>query len=142
QAKLLFKTFTTTLLQGIGDAIQDGARVLNMSLGVLSNQVGQEDFKRFQNDLIAIVDENPEVFFVVAAGNEGEILDGEKKMSLPYYIPRKNVICLGALDERVNPTEFSNIILKDDISMVFAWGDEVLSTIPSNFCPEDFPLMD
>lgn len=140
QANLLFRTFTTTLLQGIGDAIQDGARVLNMSLGVLSNQVDAKEFKKFQEDLISIADENPEVFFVVAAGNEGEVLDVEKMMSLPCYIPRKNVICVSALDKNLNPTDFSNTIPHNEVVSIFAWGEDIISTIPTNFCPEEFSL--
>lgn len=140
KATLLFKTFTATLLQGIGDAIQDGARVLNMSLGVLSNQVDADDYQKFQKDLIAIADENPEIFFVVSAGNEGEVLDGKKKISLPCYIPRKNVICVSALDKNSRPADFSNTIIGDEVSTIFAWGEDIISTIPTKFCPEEFTL--
>src|SRR5690606_11179138 len=55
----------------------------------------------------------------------------------PCYIPRKNVICVSALDKNLDPADFSNILTKNDVTTIYAWGDEILSTVPTNLCSYD-----
>lgn len=130
--------FISVLLDGLEKAIKDGAQVINMSLGLNFDEKDAEKdkeiFENFKKSLTQIVENNPDVIFVVAAGNDGKWVDGTKVSILPCFIPRSNVICVSALSEDMNPATFSNIIKNYEMTTIFAWGHQILSTYPSNSC--------
>jgi subtilisin family serine protease len=134
----VLEQFSSTLIAGLNKAINDGATVINMSLGVSVENTDEENklnfFKKFNNDLTELVTSNPNIMFIVAAGNDGKWIDGTTILELPCFIPKKNVICVGALTEDMEPTYFTNIVKSDEVTTIFTWGNEILSTFPSNSC--------
>lgn len=109
-----------------------------MSLGLGSNKDAKDldktFFKDFQQRLINVAESNPEVLFIVAAGNDGKWIDGSSVSGLPCFVPRKNVICVSALSEDMTPTTFTNIVLSNEVTTIYAWGEKILSAFPSNSC--------
>jgi subtilisin family serine protease len=130
--------FSSVLLQGLERAISEGAQVINMSLGMTfednDSESNKQMFEKFKSDLTQLVEAHPEVIFVVAAGNDGKWVDGTKVSILPCFIPKSNVICVSALTEDLNPATFSNIIKNEQMTTIFAWGHNILSTVPTNSC--------
>jgi len=130
--------FSKVLVTSLEYAIADGAQVVNMSLGMTFDKKDEERskeiFESFRNDLTQVIEKYPEVIFVVAAGNDGKWIDGTNLTVLPCLIPRSNVICVSALTEKMDPATFSNIVNHKDMTTIFAWGQDVLSTFPSKSC--------
>lgn len=141
EPNLMMKRFTGVLLEGLSKAIADGSRVINMSLGLGTTKDAKDVDKAFsldlQNKLIDLADTNPQVVFVVAAGNDGKWIDGRSSIGLPCFVPRKNVICVSALSEDLTPTTFTNIVLSDEVTTIYAWGEKILSTVPTGTCSSD-----
>lgn len=109
-----------TIIEGIIQAADEGADVISMSLGGITNQEREKvynDAVKYANDKGAIV--------VVAAGNAN--LDGKR------YSPAnaENVITVTSINEKGEKSGFSNHVqnLKMGIS---APGERILSTTPSN----------
>jgi len=109
-----------TIIEGIIQAADEGADVISMSLGGITNQEREKaynDAVRYANNKGAIV--------VVAAGNAN--LDGKR------YSPAnaENVITVTSVNEKSEKSGFSNHVqnLKMGIS---APGERILSTTPSN----------
>ncbi|HXH74749.1 MAG TPA: S8 family serine peptidase [Bacteriovoracaceae bacterium] len=138
------RNFGDILIKGLNQAIADGATVINMSLGVSmkesDGEMKKSFFDDFKKNLVNVVNANPEVIFVVAAGNDGQWIDGTSVSTLPCFIPKKNVICVSALTAGMELASFSNIIKNAEITTIFAWGDEILSTVPGSSCSS--PLLD
>lgn len=108
------------IIAGIIKAADDGADVISMSLGSITNQSREKaynDAVRYANHKGAIV--------VVAAGNAN--LDGLR------YSPAntENVITVTSINERNEKSGFSNHV--QNLSMgLAAPGERILSTTPSN----------
>jgi subtilisin family serine protease len=104
------------VVAGILYAVQNGARIVNMSLGRLGAA------SQTERDVIAI---SAGVLFVVAAGNDGVNVDTAG--SYPCVYPLANIVCVGATNANDQLTGFSNFGNGVDIA---APGANVLSTYP------------
>jgi subtilisin family serine protease len=117
----------------VSDAIQaydyageHGIRIVNASLsgaGALNSEY--QAIKR-----------NPDVLFVVAAGNGGDDGVGDDNDSpadanYPCAYDLPNILCVGASDQNDEPAPFSNF--GDETVDVFAPGVSIKSTIPGGF---------
>jgi thermitase len=89
---------TATIIQGIGFAVTNGARVINMSLGG-----GGADAAYF--DAISQAQAS-DVVVVAAAGNE--TTNVEVFPSFPCSFTHANVLCVAALDQNYALASFSN----------------------------------
>ena len=86
------------ILDAIGYAGANGARVVNMSFG-------SPVFSQAEQDAI---DAYPQTLFVAAAGNDGLNLDAPGVNSYPCETPVANVICVAATDQIDALPSFSN----------------------------------
>jgi subtilisin family serine protease len=103
-------------------AADEGARVVNASLGGSG-----------ATPLVAdVVDDNPNVLYVVAAGNGGDDGVGDNNDAAPFYpcdIPALNLVCVAATNQFDQLTDFSNYGATNvDLA---APGFNVFSTIPA-----------
>jgi thermitase len=109
-----------TIIDGIIKAVDEGADVISMSLGGITNQEREKaynDAVRYANAKGCIV--------VVAAGNAN--LDGKR------YSPAntQNVITVASVNEKNEKSGFSNSV--QNLTMgISAPGEKILSTTPSN----------
>jgi len=98
---------TSAIIQGVEFASDNGAKVINMSLG------GEGPFDQLMFDAITYA-RNRDVVVVVAAGNDGTDNDGGGVDGNPGTIPQPcnlspdNLICVAALDQSYNLASFSN----------------------------------
>ena len=93
-----------------------GLRVVNASLG------GEADL----DDLLQpIFDAHPGTLYVVAAGNNGQDLDGGGLFT-PCQVPSANVVCVGASDQNDERASFSNY--GGTSADLFAPGVSIVST--------------
>ncbi|XDD48562.1 S8 family serine peptidase [Leptospira sp. WS39.C2] len=88
-----------SVANGIYFAVRNGAKVINMSLGGSS-------FSTAINNAIEFARTN-DVLVVVAAGNDGENLNGTGA-SYPCENTNANLICIAALDQKHALADFSN----------------------------------
>jgi len=102
------------ILEGMYWAIDNGANVLSMSLG------SQSTIPEFEKAIKYAM--SKKVFMIVAAGNEGPNLN---TVGWPGRYP--DVVAVGAVDSRLNITNFSSRGPEVDI---VAPGDQILSTYP------------
>lgn len=109
------KVMTDIIADGIRYALENGADVINMSLG----WPGILETPKIKRSIEVAIDRN--VPIVVAAGNNNK--------EIPTYpCTSKGVICVGAHDNRGIVTEFSNFGGKVDI---LAPGEFIVSTYPT-----------
>lgn len=98
-------------------AIDHGVRVVNGSFGGSYPSLGME----------AIIDANPQVLFVFAAGNDSA--DHQNDAMYPCDFPAPNIICVAATDENDVLAGYSDYGYESvDLA---APGSAVLSSIPS-----------
>lgn len=132
------------IAKSVERAAAANAKVVNMSLGVeFQKATPEEDTKdsaetykkhmKYKQIVADAILAHPEITFVVAAGNDGRWRDGDNQDGFPCGIASGNVLCVGALRENGDITEFSNIALKGT-AIVFALGKNVISTLPYNMC--------
>jgi subtilisin family serine protease len=119
----------------INQAVKDGAKVVNLSLGagIPESQDANGAFVAMVAQLQKIIKANPQTVFVAAAGNDGSWLDGERRLGYPCGVKAENLICVGALDDQERLTEFTNVPLVEG-AVVYTLGKDVLSTMPTNMC--------
>ncbi len=91
------------IIQGIDYAVQNGAKVLNMSLGGGGDANGNPDPAYAAAITRA---QAADVVVVVAAGNDGA--DNQATPVYPCNFPNPNLICVAALDQRFGMANFSN----------------------------------
>lgn len=109
-----------TIIQGIISAVEQGADVINLSLGGRSTDKSQKAY----NEAIQLATNN-NVIVVVAAGNSAS--------DAKFYSPAnaKGVIAVGAIDQNLNRANFSNSL--ENLEMgISAPGVDILSCFPSN----------
>lgn len=131
---------TINIILAIQKAIQDGARVINLSLGMTITkdlEKASPQAYQFQLARIAAVKEmaqkNPNVAFVAATGNEGTWLDDRARLGMPCGIEAQNILCVGATDQEGGLASFSNVVLAE-VPFILATGEEIMSLFPTQFC--------
>ncbi len=137
--------FLDQLIEASERAIQDGARVINMSLGQIvdkkypTGKIFDVDTKahlkraeRFRQLALA----HPHVAFVVAAGNDGRWIDQNARVGMPCGADAPNIVCVGAVDSEGDIANFSNILLSEG-TFILGYGVDVLSTMPTEMCLSD-----
>ncbi len=106
----------STVISGINWAFRNGAEVINMSWGMSNTNI------TLRNLINRIMDEDPTIVFVAAAGNEGT-----NSVAFPANIP--GVISVGATginDAKASYTNYGNLL---DIC---APGNGIVSTTPQD----------
>lgn len=145
----MLEHFVSSLGQALRLAVKDGAKIVNLSLGMKPNEAclkeGFESEKcpeaerKIHAELKQIVLSSPNVVFVTAAGNSGEMI--LKNGLLPCGFEAPNLVCVGALDSRQSLADFSNLALQHK-NFILAPGVEILSLMPTNVCrSESFPKL-
>jgi len=104
------------VLDGYAYAAGEGADVINASLGGNGQSRTEADY----------FNSNPNVLFVVAAGNDGADVDAAPQF--PCNQPQENVVCVAASDQSERLAGFSNYG-RDNVDLA-APGDRILSTYP------------
>jgi subtilisin family serine protease len=111
---------TSTIIQGIQFAVDNGAKVINMSLGF------EGVFDLAFSNAITYARDN-DVVVVVAAGNSGT--DNNLTSFYPCNFTHANLICVAALDQDYSLASFSNYgATSVDVG---APGVEIFSTVPA-----------
>ncbi|MGB3652562.1 MAG: S8 family peptidase [Rivularia sp. (in: cyanobacteria)] len=109
----------TAVADGIYYAVDNGADVINLSLGGSFPSPGVEEAVKYASDRGITV--------VMAAGNSG----GEMPLYPASYADRYG-IAVGAIDEDKNLANFSNRAGSDPLTYVTAPGVDIYSTLPDN----------
>jgi len=91
---------TSTIVSGIGYAVANGAKIINMSLG------GNGYDPTFDNAISSL--QTSGVLAVVAAGNSGWNNDSGATPTYPCNFTQSNLICVAALDQNFAHASFSN----------------------------------
>jgi subtilisin family serine protease len=108
------------IIDGINFAVDNGAKVINMSLG-------GGDFGQLESDAITYA-LNHNVLVVAAAGNDGTNNDGGSTPIYPCNYIQDNVVCVAALTQNYSLASFSNYgSLNVDVG---APGVNIVSTWP------------
>ena len=124
---------SASVVSGLSFAIDNGAKVVNMSLGgPIFDQAFSDEITRAQAMGVIVV---------AAAGNGGAdgFGDNNDNPATPQYpcnFPQDNVICVTALDQTFNITAFSNLG-KTNVD-VGAPGVNVLSAWPGTTIQDNF----
>lgn len=128
------------ILRAIDKAIKDGARVINLSLGMVITkdmETHAPEMYKVMVERIRLVKEmaqkNPQIAFVAATGNEGAWLDDRARLGMPCGVEATNILCVGAIDQEGGLASFSNIVLPD-YPFILASGEGILSLYPTQFC--------
>jgi len=131
------------ILKASQQAINDGARVINMSLGIPGDKPTDDTKKDAMNEyenqkkrvekLRKLALANPNVVFVVAAGNDGKWIDEKTRMGLPCGVQAPNILCVGALDKNGDIANFSNILVSEG-AFIMTLGVDIVSTVPTKMC--------
>jgi subtilisin family serine protease len=90
--------FTTNIIQGIDYAINNGAKIINMSLGGGANDPAMS--------AAVTRAQNANVLVVVAAGNQAT--NNDATPSYPCSFSQANLLCVAALDQKYALATFSN----------------------------------
>ncbi|VAW79525.1 hypothetical protein MNBD_GAMMA12-1213 [hydrothermal vent metagenome] len=116
---------TSSIAEGIKYASANGAKVINMSLGV---KIGPQ-FTVADVEILSVAMDDARtagVVVVIAAGNDNT--DNDLTPVYPCNLPHDNIICVAAMDQNRALAEFSNDG-KTSVDVV-APGTNVLSTLP------------
>lgn len=134
--------FIDQVIEGSHRAIQDGARVLNMSLGMIverdyndaqKSNLSETQHKARLQKLREFALAHPNIVIVVAAGNDGKWLNQDARIGLPCGTQAPNIICVGATEENGNLASFSNLLLTEG-AFILGYGVNVVSTMPESMC--------
>ncbi|EPG73282.1 peptidase, S8/S53 family [Leptospira fainei serovar Hurstbridge str. BUT 6] len=117
---------TTNIIKGINFAVNNGAKVINMSLG--GPGYSSSFYTAIQNAL------NHDVVVVVAAGNSGLDHASGSNASYPCDFNLSNLVCVAALDQNFSISNFSdfNTSASGSTVAVGAPGTNIMSTWPGN----------
>ncbi|MEH1847081.1 MAG: S8 family peptidase [Nostoc sp.] len=108
-----------SISKGIRYAVDNGANVINLSLGGTSSNRTLESAIDYASSKGVIV--------VMAAGN-----DGDSSPEYPARYAYKSGIAVGAVDKNNNMPDFSNRSGTNEIAYVTAPGVKVYSSVPNN----------
>jgi subtilisin family serine protease len=109
----------TSVAKGIRYAVDNGANVINLSLGGGSSNLTLQSAINYASSKGVIV--------VMAAGN-----DGDSSPDYPASYASKSGIAVGAVDKNNNMADFSNRSGANEIAYVTAPGVKVYSSVPNN----------
>ncbi|MEH1872430.1 S8 family peptidase [Nostoc sp.] len=109
----------TSIAKGIHYAVDNGANVINLSLGGPYSNRTLESAIDYASSKGVIV--------VMAAGN-----DGDSSPDYPARYASKSGIAVGAVDKNNNLADFSNRSGTNEISYVTAPGVNIYSSVPNN----------
>ncbi|MEH1852817.1 MAG: S8 family peptidase [Nostoc sp.] len=109
----------SSIAKGIHYAVDNGANVINLSLGGGSSNSSLESAIDYASSKGVIV--------VMAAGN-----DGDSSPDYPASYASKSGIAVGAVDSNNKIADFSNRSGTNEISYVTAPGVKVYSSVPNN----------
>ncbi|OYD96838.1 hypothetical protein CDG76_08735 [Nostoc sp. 'Peltigera membranacea cyanobiont' 210A] len=109
----------SSISKGIRYAVDNGANVINLSLGGASSNRTLESAINYASSKGVIV--------VMAAGN-----DGDSSPDYPARYASKSGIAVGAVDKNNNLADFSNRSGTNPIAYVTAPGVKVYSSVPNN----------
>ncbi|MBU1179535.1 S8 family serine peptidase [Patescibacteria group bacterium] len=115
------------ILIGIEEAVSEGAKIINYSAGIYSQDTRfLKDQIKTWHFIIDKINQQNDVLFVFAAGNEKDsfLFFSPAHLSLSY----NNVISVAAIDQNGNLANFSNY---GDVTVV-APGVDIFSTLPNN----------
>jgi Ca2+-binding RTX toxin-like protein len=107
--------YNSTIADGMAYASNNGARVINMSLG-------GPGFSQYMSD---VVSSHPQTLFVVAAGNDTNNNDTQTHF-YPCNLPQDNLICVAATNSSDQLAYFSNF--GPNAVDLAAPGEDILST--------------
>jgi len=136
-------TSARSVIKMIRQAIRDGARVINLSLG--SNPIKPESrfhrtWLQARKEFRTVIEENKNVIFVAATGNESLVLDfSSSAQTFPCGIDSPNVICVGSVNEKLEISTFSNTPINFK-NVIYARGEFNNSITPSNYCRDHHSL--
>ncbi|WP_070989351.1 S8 family serine peptidase [Halofilum ochraceum] len=119
---------TSDIIEGVDYAVNNGADLINMSLG-------QEEFDQVLKDSLENARANG-VLVIAAAGNEGENSNPANDPVYPCSFDLDNIICVAALDQDYSLADFSNF--GDTAVDVGAPGVNIRSAIPGPRTLADF----
>ncbi|MGB0454866.1 MAG: S8 family peptidase [Bacteriovoracaceae bacterium] len=130
------EAYRESLLEAIKQSIKDGAQIINLSLvtGAMKDDIGQwQSLLFFEERLTKVLNDNPNVLLVAAAGNDGEDIDGNENKVLPCQLNHPRVLCVGAVDKENKRWELSNFPLN---KKEFVWerGVDIYSAKPIDMC--------
>jgi subtilisin family serine protease len=148
---------TERLLKAVRQAAQDGAQILNLSIGGILERPSysrfnrripgtREEKKAFDHDrrlaerFRRAVREFPQMLFVIAAGNQGKWVD-QRVHYWRYCVSEPNALCVGAYDEAGNIAAMSNVVFAEGVNFVLAPGTQIHSTVPRGIC-DSYALID
>jgi subtilisin family serine protease len=124
--------FDANVAQGIRYAVQNGARVINMSLG---NYVGSPSMVQTRAALEYATRSG--VIAVMAAGNERD--EGANRPIEPANFARQGLgVAVGAINSRRQVAYFSNPAGKRPIEFLVAPGVNIRSTVPNGGYEQDW----
>lgn len=109
----------SAIAKGIYYAVDNGANVINLSLGGNSSSQTLKSAIEYASSKGVIV--------VMASGNEGSSVPG-----YPARYADKSGIAVGAVDQNNNLTDFSNRAGSNPLAYVTAPGKSIYSTVPGN----------
>ncbi len=116
--------------EGIRFAIQNGARIVNLSLGVYADTWEKNSLLMDElREMKKLISQASDTLFVVAAGNENNDLRVEKKRFVPATFHLPNLLTVGAINDKKELADFSNI--GENIVDVYAPGVHIKSAWPS-----------
>ncbi|EQA36780.1 peptidase, S8/S53 family [Leptospira inadai serovar Lyme str. 10] len=116
---------TANIVKGINFAINNGAKVINMSLG--GPGYSSSFYSAIQNAL------NHDAVVVVAAGNSGLDHANSSNASYPCDYNLSNLVCVAALDQNFNIANFSDFNTASGSTVAIgAPGTNIMSTWPGN----------
>jgi len=90
--------YTSDIIDGVNYAANNGAKIINMSLGGSSYDAAFE----------SAITSHPDILFVVAAGNDGQNNDVSGNEMYPCNYKTSNLVCVAALDASFGLPWFSN----------------------------------
>ncbi len=94
---------TANIVSGVNFAVNNGAKVINLSLG--STTSNNSNYDASFNTAITSA-KTSDVVVVVAAGNDG--VDQATYYTYPCKYSQDNIVCVGAVDQSYTLTTFSN----------------------------------
>lgn len=135
------RTIENFIIRAIDKAAEDGARVVNFSLGGFfkrSDRRYREDMAKAKR-IEAAMKRHPHILFVAAAGNDGTWMDGDARVGYPCGMQAPNLVCVASLNDKFEISDFTNIPLQDT-PVFFALGEKVVSTMPVQLCMARYSL--